>query len=90
MYTGSVATFLMEESNFQLVDKFNDLVDPSRSKYSKSNKICVPENVGSVKAYLDVQEASLKTNDPPVKFQVMEIHFPRRLFHQTSSPVHDQ
>ena len=68
MYTGTVATFLMEEAFASKVKSFADFLDPARKPYYNSkNKICIPKGTQSAKEYLQTQEAIMKSNSNPNK-----------------------
>jgi len=71
LYTGGVATGLMNQSFISQVKTFNDFMDPTSRLFNKENTICVPASAASVASYLVTQADTLLANTELTEFKTV-------------------
>ena len=71
LYTGGVATFLMDDSLDSKVTRFADFMDKKSFYYDKSNTLCVPKTSKTANDFLTTQLPILKKGTGETKWNVI-------------------
>jgi len=71
LYTGGVATFLMDDTLSSKVKRFGDFMDKKSLYYNPENTLCVSKTSKTVNDFLTTQLPMLKKNTDQTKWNVI-------------------